>query len=208
MKPLVFFSYLLTPLVRLIKMTKITGKNNYPDTDSPIIVCANHISNWDPVIISTTLQKPFRYVAKKSLFNAPVVGPIVKWFECIPVDRDSRDVSSLRTAIRASGQGQPVVIFPQGKRIKGQKPCSDQAKKGVALMIASTRATVVPVGLYCKGYKSGIFRRYYINIGKPVSYEMYKDILENGDKDTRFERLTEFVFDKVCCLASDKAEQK
>ena len=201
MKPIVFFSYVLTPFVRLMMLPKIKGKENYPKTDTPVIVCLNHISMWDVPVLSTTLQKPFRYIAKSSLFTKPVLGWIMKWFKAIPVDRDSKDVVSLRTAIRAAKEGEPVVIFPQGTRIRGQEPNPDQALKGAALMIASTGATVVPIGLYTKGYKARIFRRYHVNIGQPITPEMYREVLDNGEKETRFDRLTDYVFGEVCKLS-------
>lgn len=201
MKPIVFFSYLLTPIVRAFTFPKIRGRENYPDTDGPLILCANHFSNCDVLVLSTTIQKPFRYIAKKSLFENPITGGIMRWFQAIPVDRDSRDVAALRSAIRAAKEGQPVVIFPQGTRVRDREPNSDQAKKGVALMIASTGATVLPVGLYTKGYRFRLFRRYHVNIGRPITSEMYRAVLEDGDKETRFERLTEYVFGEVCKLA-------
>ena len=201
MKPIVFFSYVLTPLVRVLLWTKIKGKENLPKTDGPVIFCANHFSNWDPPVVSTSCRLPYRYIAKKSLFTKPVLGSILKWFGCIPVERDSRDVASLRTAISAAKEGQPVMIFPQGKRIKGTPPQPDEAKKGIALMIAMTNATVVPMGLYTKGYKARIFRRYYVNIGEPITPEMYRPLLDEGDKATRFDRVTEMIFGRVCELA-------
>lgn len=201
MKPIVFFSYLLTPLVRVLMRTKIKGRENLPETDGAVIFVANHFSNWDPPVVSTSCQLPYRYISKKSLLEKPVLGSILKWFGCIPVDRDSRDVASLRTAISAAKEGQPVMIFPQGKRIYGKAPEVSEAKKGVALIIAMTNATVVPMGLYTKDYKARIFRRYYVNIGKPITPEMYRPLLDEGDKATRFERVTEYIFGEVCRLA-------
>lgn len=203
MTPIVFFSYLLTPIVKLMFFPKITGKQNYPK-DGPVIVCVNHMSNFDVTVLSTTYQKPFRYLAKSSLLKVPLLGPILKWFKIIPVDRDSKDVASLRSAINAAKGGEPIAIFPQGTRFRGTPPQPDQAKKGVALMIASSNATVLPIGLYTKDYKARIFRRYYVNVGAPITPDEYRPILENGDKATRFERLTEYVFGKVCDLAQSQ----
>ena len=127
--------------------------------------------------------------------------------KAIAVDRNSADVIPLRTAISAMKEGQPVVIFPQGKRVKGIPPSPDQAIKGAALMIASTNATVVPVGFYTKNYKWRIFRRFYVTIGKPITPEMYRPILDEGDKATRFERLTDYVFSQICELAKSNEKQ-
>ena len=202
MKPIVFVSKFLMPLVKFLMLTKVQGRENLPiNSDKPLIFCANHFSNWDPLVVSTSLQLPFRYIAKSTLFKAPVVKIFMKWFECIPVDRDSRDVVSLRSAINAAKEGQPVMIFPQGRRVIGEVPKCEDAKKGVALMIASTGAVVVPLGLYAKGYKAGIFKRFYVNIGKPITPETYRPIIDEGDKATRFDRLTDYVFGEVIKLS-------
>lgn len=207
MSLLVTLSYIVKPLVQVMLRPKIKGKENFPEIDGrPIILCANHISNWDPFIVSTTFPLDWRYISKSSLFKVPVVGWFMRKIKAIPVDRNSADVVPLRTAISAAKQGQPVMIFPQGKRITEIPPSPEQAIKGVALIIASTNATVVPMGIYTKGYKAGLFKRFYVNIGQPVTPEMYRKILDEGEKETRFERLTDYVFGKVCELAKKDAE--
>lgn len=205
MSLLVIASYIVKPLVRLCINPKVTGKENFPkNTDTPIILCANHISNWDPLIVATTYPEKWRFISKSSLFKIPVVGWFMRKIKAIPVDRNSADVVPLRNAISDMKEGHPVVIFPQGRRVMGTPPSPDQAIKGAALMIASTNATVIPVGIYTKNYKSRIFRRFYVNIGTPITPEMYRPILDGGNKATRFERLTEYVFSQICELASDK----
>ena len=52
---LVTASKLIRPIVRIGANPKVTGIENFPqNTDTPIILCANHISNWDPLIVATT----------------------------------------------------------------------------------------------------------------------------------------------------------
>lgn len=206
---LITASKILRPVVRIFTNPKVTGKENFPQTtDSPIILCANHISNWDPLIVATTFPSDWRFIAKSSLFKVPVISWIMRKIKAISVDRNSADVIPLRTAISAMKGGQPVVIFPQGKRVMGTPPSPDQAIKGAALMIASTNAVVVPVGFYTKNYKWRIFRRFYMNIGKPITPDMYRPIIDEGDKATRFDRLTEYVFSQICELAESNEQNK
>lgn len=205
MSILVTLSYIVKPLVKLSINPKVSGKENFPkDIEGPIILCANHISNWDPLIVATIYPKDWRFIAKSSLFKIPVIGWFMRKFKAIPVDRNSADVIPLRNAISAMKEGQPVMIFPQGRRVMGAPPSPDQAIKGAALMIASTNATVIPMGIYTKNYKAAAFRRFYVNIGKPITSEQYRPILDEGDKATRFERLTEHIFSQVCELAKEK----
>ena len=202
MSLLVTISYIIKPFVKLLINPKITGKENFPkDIEGPIILCANHISNWDPFIVSTTFPIDWRYIAKSSLFKIPVIGWFMRTIKAIGVDRNSADVIPLRTAISAMKEGQPVMIFPQGKRVIGIPPSPEQAIKGAALMIASTNATVIPMGIYTKDYKYRFFRRFYVNIGKPITPEQYRPIIDEGEKATRFDRLTDHIFSQVCELA-------
>ncbi|MBQ9921304.1 MAG: 1-acyl-sn-glycerol-3-phosphate acyltransferase [Clostridia bacterium] len=209
MSLLIAATYIVKPLVRLCVNPKVTGKENFPqNTDSPIILCANHISNWDPLVVATIYPRDWRFISKSSLFKIPVVGWFMRKIKAIPVDRNSADIIPLRNAISAMKEGQPVVIFPQGRRVMGEAPSPDQAIKGAALMIASTNAVVVPVGIYTKGYKSGLFRRFYVNIGEPITSDVYRPILDEGDKATRFERLTEHVFSRICELVKENEQNK
>ena len=45
----------------------ITGRENIPKSKG-IIFCSNHSSNYDPVIVCTSINKKIHYFAKKELF--------------------------------------------------------------------------------------------------------------------------------------------
>ena len=69
------------------------GRKNEPKlSEGPYIVCANHISAVDPIIIcaATRRQQP-RYMAKKELFGVPVLAPCIKALGAYPVDRSGAD---------------------------------------------------------------------------------------------------------------------
>ena len=59
MKPIVFVSKFLMPLVKCLMLTKVQGRESLPkNSDKPLIFCANHFSNWDPLVVSTTADIP------------------------------------------------------------------------------------------------------------------------------------------------------
>ena len=89
----------------------------------PVIVAANHRSYFDVValaIVAARLGRPVRFLAKRELFDAPVIGQVARALGGIPVDRGSRSDAPLRDARRALEAGEVVVILPQGTIPRGQ----------------------------------------------------------------------------------------
>ena len=84
----------------------------------PVILAANHRSYFDVValaIVAARLGRPVRFLAKRELFDAPVVGQLARALGGIPVDRGSRSDTPLRDARRALEAGEVVVILPRGR---------------------------------------------------------------------------------------------
>jgi len=119
----------------------------------PVILAANHRSYFDVValaIVAARLGRPVRFLAKRELFDAPVVGQLARALGGIPVDRGSRSDVPLREARRALEAGEVVVILPQGTIPRGEKFFDTElrGKTGTARLAAMTGAPVLPVGLW------------------------------------------------------------
>ena len=71
---------------RTIYRVKVTGLENEP-MEGPVIVCANHLSNLDVIVMGATLKRPVRFFAKAELFRYPVLKQIVKALGAVPVER-------------------------------------------------------------------------------------------------------------------------
>jgi putative phosphoserine phosphatase/1-acylglycerol-3-phosphate O-acyltransferase len=130
----------------------IAGTQHIPRR-GPVIVAANHRSYFDPVVTSLTVfdagRKP-RGMAKKELFDAPVVGPLMRAAGAICVDRAGGPSASFDEAVAALRSGECVVIMPQGTIPRGESFFDPKlhAKTGVARLAAATGAKVVPLGLW------------------------------------------------------------
>jgi 1-acyl-sn-glycerol-3-phosphate acyltransferase len=119
------------------------GADHVP-RDGPVIVAANHVSYFDPVVLGCGMNRPLTYLAKKELFDIPILGPMIRWLGAYPTDRSAGGVAAVRAAIRVLRDGKCVGIFPEGTR----NLTGEAAHKGGAALLASlTGAAVVPAAI-------------------------------------------------------------
>lgn len=130
----------------------IQGVNAIPET-GPAIVVANHRSYFDPVVLEMVAAKvgrTVRFLAKKEMFEAPLVGKFMSAVGAIRVDRGSGSSAPLDAAARALRAGELVALLPQGTIPRGPEFFDPDLKgrPGAARLARSTGAPVVPVGLW------------------------------------------------------------
>jgi len=130
----------------------LAGVENIPDTGGFILV-ANHRSYFDVAALALVVQKKgraTRFLGKKELFDAPVVGQIARALGGIPVERAGNASSSLGPAERVLRAGEGLVVLPQGTIPRGKAFFDPElkGKTGAARLAASTGAAVIPVGLW------------------------------------------------------------
>jgi len=130
----------------------IAGVEHIPRR-GPVIVAANHRSYFDVVALGLTILEAGRHprgLAKKELFDAPLLGSVVRALGAIEVDRAGRPSGALRRAEEALRAGECLAIMPQGTIPRGEDFFDPhlRAKTGVARLAAATGSPVVPVGLW------------------------------------------------------------
>ena len=165
-----FLTFVLKWISKLLFRTKTIGLEN-ENVDGPVIYAINHMSNWDPVIAACETRKTINFMAKKELFKVPVLGWILRQLGAFPIDRTGNDLVTLRETIAALKDGARICLFPQGTRCPDVEPRSTEPKGGVAMLAKHSKATIVPIGIYTKNYRVKLFRKVYVSIGKPRSYE-------------------------------------
>lgn len=130
----------------------VSGVGSIPES-GPALIAANHRSYFDVValaLVARELGRPVRFLAKRELFDAPVVGGIAKAIGGIPVDRGTGSERPLRDATRALRAGEVVVILPQGTIPRGPAFFETELKgrTGAARLAAATGVPVVPIGVW------------------------------------------------------------
>ena len=97
-----FFHYLyilVRPLIRLLMPFRVVGLKNVPEGGA--LLCANHASGWDPVLIALALPNDscMSFMAKEELFKNKLMGKILRAVGAFPIKRGKSDVGALRGAI-------------------------------------------------------------------------------------------------------------
>ncbi len=122
---------------------RAVGTENLPRS-GPVIVACNHISYLDPVALGVGAPRMLTYLAKKQLFDIPVLGLLIRGCGAYPLDRDAGGVAAVRAALRVLKAGHCIGIFPEGTRnTRG----TAAEKGGAALLAALSGAAVVPAAV-------------------------------------------------------------
>lgn len=160
--------YVLGVILRVLHPTTIEGLEKLPE--SGVLLCPNHSSNWDPVLLGTRLPVNYRLhaMAKEELFRNPILSWIIRKLGAFPVSRGSTDIQAVKTAIQTIKSGDNLLIFPEGTVIRNGIGAADglpaHAKSGAAVIGVRTGAIMVPV--FMDGPKKP-FHRTRIIIGDP-----------------------------------------
>jgi putative phosphoserine phosphatase / 1-acylglycerol-3-phosphate O-acyltransferase len=130
----------------------ITGTENIPK-DSAAIICGNHRSYFDIAAISLAVAKTgraVRFLGKKEVFDAPVIGPLATALGGIRVERGTGSDEPLQAATESLVAGDLVAIMPQGTIPRGSAFFDPVLKGrwGAARLAAETKAPVIPVGIW------------------------------------------------------------
>ena len=99
----------------------IDGVEHIPAA-GPAILVANHRSYFDPMAMSVAIAssgRTARFLGKKEVFDAPIVGQLATAIGGIRVDRASGSDEPLQAAADALAGGEMVAIMPQGTIPRG-----------------------------------------------------------------------------------------
>jgi len=116
------------------------------DVPGGAVVVCNHESFLDPPLAGVAFDEPLHFLARKTLFDNPVGGPIIRSWQAFPVDQDRPDPGSLKKLIRLLRAGEKVLLFPEGERCWDGKLLPGQP--GVGLIVAKAKVPVIPVRLF------------------------------------------------------------
>lgn len=157
-------NFFINTLIKNMFFIKVDGRENIPQ-NGPVILCVNHTSNFDPLVLRTQIKREINFLAKKECFENKIIAFLLKKFNAIPVDRNKNDLSAYKNTMRKLKDKEVIGIFIQGTRKKDNN--FDQAKNGAAMFAIKSNTPIVPVAIK-SNFK--LFSKVMINIGKPIYF--------------------------------------
>ncbi|MCP4095336.1 MAG: 1-acyl-sn-glycerol-3-phosphate acyltransferase, partial [Planctomycetaceae bacterium] len=99
----------------LVYRIRVHNVKHYPD-DQGMLICSNHQSYLDPLIIGIACPHAVNYLGRKSLFRSPILAWFLRFNDTIPIDREATGIGGMKETLRRLKRGESVVIFPEGTR--------------------------------------------------------------------------------------------
>ena len=124
---------------------RVFNAERVPKT-GPVILAGNHGSYLDPPLIGAALPRDINYLARESLFRFPVVGAVLRSWNCVPVDRDGGGGAGLKAILNRLEKGGGIILFPEGTRTPDGR--LQPARSGIGLTVIKSNAPVVPVRVF------------------------------------------------------------
>ena len=183
----------------LMYQVRVHDLENYPETDG-MLVCSNHQSFLDPLIIGSVCPRPVNYLGRKTLFKFPPFGWFMSWNDTIPIDRDGVGIGGMKETLRRIKRGESVVMFPEGTRSSDGE--IQPFMLGFCAVAKRCKATLMPIGTYggfeafSKYMKFPRPGRIHAVIGKPIPFEEYGDLSDQQIADLLRIRIQE-CFDEA-----------
>jgi len=188
--------FLVAGLIRKLWRIHVVGaENERPDV--PYLICANHQSMLDPVLLGAAIDHNPRYLAKAELMKIPGLKQLITALGAYSVDRGGSDVMAIKKTITMLKEGESIIMFPQGTRYKGIDPKTTKVKFGCAMIAAKANVPVLPIFIQVKDHKVRLFRKTIVRIGKEISPEELAAVAE-GPEDHRHG--AELIFSRITSL--------
>jgi 1-acyl-sn-glycerol-3-phosphate acyltransferase len=164
---------------------EVSGLEYFPK-ENGVLLCTNHIHNFDPLVVGITAPRPVHFMAKEELFKVPVLGNIVRKCNAFPVKRGKGDRESLRAGLKVLKDGNVFGLFPEGTRSKTGE--IGKGLSGAGFFALRTEADVIPCAIIGP-YKS--LKTLKVVYGKPIAMEEMRDVKASA------EQVTELIMSEI-----------
>jgi long-chain acyl-CoA synthetase len=146
------FWYMVSRLTQVIALDRfdlqVSGMEKLP-TSGPYILCSNHQSYLDPMILASILppavfDKVFA-VGTSEIFGKGLMLRLARSLRIVVVDPDANLVPAMRAGAFGLRQGRALILYPEGERSIDGNP--RVFKKGAAILSIQVQVPIVPIAI-------------------------------------------------------------
>ena len=147
------------------------GRHHMPRRGA-VLVCSNHQSTMDPVLLGLTFDRRLNYLARKSLFSFWPFRLLIEFLDAIPIDRGRAGIAGLKEALRRIRRGEMVLIFPEGTRSEDGDVAA--LEPGFCALARRADVTLLPVGIdgafdaWPRGAACPQLAKIFVCVGQPI----------------------------------------
>lgn len=146
----------------------VVGAENIP-TSGGALLAINHTSYLDFALGGVPADRRghrlVRFMAKESIFQHPVAGPLMRGMKHIPVDRDAGS-AAFRDAVAALKAGELVGVFPEATMSRSFE--IKEIKNGAVRMARAANVPLIPMIIF-GGHRLMSYDHKDLSRGKPIA---------------------------------------
>ncbi len=212
-----FLANTLRPVMNLLMTKEWSGIEKLPQ-DTGFIVCPNHVTEIDPVVVGHFLYNQNvmpHFLAKASLFNVPIVGATLRAARQIPVERISAGASRpLNLAREIVDDGGGIIVYPEGTLTRDPDLWPMKGHTGAARLALQTGAPIVPIAhwgaqevfpRYARRLHLWPRKKVRLVVGDPVDISDFRDRPMTG---AVLEEVTERIMAALTVLVAELRQEQ
>ena len=197
------FWYIVSRLAQIIARDRfhlcVFGLEKLP-TQGPFIICSNHQSFIDPIVLGSVLPWPvFRTtfaVGTSEIFGGGFMRRLARWLRVVVVDPDANLIPAMRAGAYGLRHRGVLLLYPEGERSIDGEPKG--FKKGAAILSIHLQVPIVPVAI--EGFHEAWPRGKGFQKFAPLRITFGEAIYpspDGGASEKNYEKLTGELRDRV-----------
>lgn len=199
---------ILQPLVNIFMKFKFNTRHDDIYVDGPCIIIANHVSSWDPLLLSQSFPRmKLYYVASEHLFRMGILSKLIVWLvEPLPRKKATMGTDTVMMCLRHLRAGHAVCLYAEGNST--WDGLSDKVFPATGKLVRNSGATLVTFCLeggylsaprWGKGTRRGKVYGHRVGIYTPeqlkamspdeINAVINRDIFENAWERQKIEKV-------------------
>lgn len=168
MKLYSFIKGVLSGILKVFMLFKVRGKENVP-AEGAFLLCSNHRSNMDPILVAAGCRRQLTFMAKEELFKVFLLGRLIKALGAFPIKRGKGDAAAIMATLKIMKKGGATLIFPEGTRMKNGE--RKQVSRGIIRLAMQCNVPIVPA----------LVTKNTVTYGKPITYEKFSEQINDAE---------------------------